>query len=173
MFSRKKTQHSDGSSGSLARQNPGLVNNSASCYLNSTIQALAASDFLHSALPHDELLASGTAHTPTTAQPSLSLQRLSESHYPPDVPIAANFATVLRKIWSVTDSTTASKRLRPVNPSNLHRTLASKNSEYDGDSQQDAHEFLLYLLEEMRLEELDVCLCCSPLSFASHFLATS
>jgi len=123
---------------------PGLINTSAGCYLNCAIQGLASLKYLRNALPQPGADSGSASHT------SPSLQQLLDDQYPPDLPLTSALNNILNKLWSATDTK------RPINPAELQRALSVKNEDYDGSSQQDAHEVLLTILDQMRLEEVDV-----------------
>lgn len=93
----------------------------------------------------------------TALDTSPSLAQLRESSVPEGLPLTVALNSVLQKLWQVPGAEGGGRRRlsNPINPQNLLNALARKNEDYDGTSQQDAHEVLLCLLDSMRLEEVD------------------
>ena len=117
------------------------------------MQILAASESIRSALP-DPNADNGTA--PPTS-PSLQHLLSHPTSHGSDIPLTRTVASLLAKLWSPT-----SDPKKPVNAAVLHRLLGKKRDEYDGSTQQDAHELLLCLLDEIRLEEVDLIKAINP-----------
>jgi ubiquitin C-terminal hydrolase len=119
------------------------MNFSRSCYLNSSLQLLASSSVLHATLP----LPGADSGTASPSSPSLQSLLSGDSYT--DLPLTSALTAILNKLWNGTSK-------GPQSAAGLQRLLAAKNGDLDGSSQQDAHEALLNLLDQIRLEEVDV-----------------
>jgi hypothetical protein len=111
--------------------------------LNSSLQLLASSSVLHATLPLPG------ADSGTASHSSPSLQSLLSGDSYTDLPLTSALTAILNKLWNGTSK-------GPQSAAGLQRLLAAKNGDLDGSSQQDAHEALLNLLDQVRLEEVDV-----------------
>jgi ubiquitin carboxyl-terminal hydrolase 16/45 len=127
------------------KPHPQILKLQDSCYLNSSLQLLASSSYLQSTLP---VPGADDGHAPAT---SPSLTELLSSGYSPSLPITSALNAILNRLWSANTK-------QAVTASALQKQLAAKNEDYDGNTQQDAHEALLHLLDQVRLEEVDVSL---------------
>lgn len=147
----------------------GLENRAASCYFNSIVQSLAASSLLEETLrippPHSAPAsdpASDLQYTPLNldVNASAALKRLAELNsdkdsgaahvHDEDLPLITTAVSLIRKLQNSKSSD------RTISTADLHKVLSRKNPDYDGISQQDAHEALLALVDQLHLEELDV-----------------
>ncbi|WVF72229.1 hypothetical protein IAT40_007041 [Kwoniella sp. CBS 6097] len=159
-----------GSNTSLVHLKPiGIHNESNTCFLNSTFQALSATAPLTSLLstsPHSPLYIHPESSLPA---PSIHPKLIPSLH--PDIlepplydltPVTRAFTQMLHKAWRMKEAgggtsgagETSSKRSMSLVP--LLREIARKYDQYDDYSQQDAHELLRHLLDSMEMEEKDV-----------------
>ncbi|KAK6902972.1 hypothetical protein I203_108233 [Kwoniella mangroviensis CBS 8507] len=147
----------------------GIHNESNTCFLNSTFQALSAT------APLTTLLSS-SPNSPLSVHPNSSLPdpivhpKLIPSLHPDVlepplydlIPVTRAFTNSLHRAWRMKEagggtygaSETSSKRSMSLN--SLLREIARKYDQYDDYSQQDAHELLRHLLNSMEMEEKDV-----------------
>lgn len=133
--------------GDGSERRAGLTNYASSCYMNSTLQAMAAcqplQDLLVTSVPDAQVLASSPSLRTIAGEESMA-QHLAE------LPISAAWINLLRQLYKSKASH------KTISTSKLHKVISRKNPDYDGISQQDAHEALLAVLDQVRLEEVDV-----------------
>ncbi|OCF36581.1 hypothetical protein I316_01832 [Kwoniella heveanensis BCC8398] len=170
------------SSGRAVHLKPiGIHNESNTCFLNSTFQALSATAPLTSLLstsPYSPLHVHSESSLPA---PAIHPKRIPSLH--PDIlepplyeltPVTRAFTQMLHKAWRMKEagggttgsSETSSKRSMSLVP--LLREIARKYDQYDDYSQQDAHELLRHLLDSMEMEEKDVIKKIQPSAAGQH-----
>lgn len=146
IFARKQRPQVQPSNGTESRA--GLVNSASSCYMNSTLQAMAACEPLQNLITY--------ARPEVAHETSVGLRALSseasdeEAQHLGELPIMSAWVALLQELYS----SSSSQKAIPTEA--LHKILSRKNPDYDGISQQDAHEALLAVLDQVRLEEVDV-----------------
>ncbi|WWD16062.1 hypothetical protein CI109_100487 [Kwoniella shandongensis] len=147
----------------------GIVNESNTCFLNSTFQALSATAPLTSLLsysPQSPLTPVPTsALPPPVVSPSLIPSLQSDALEPPLyelLPVTRAFTAALHRAWRMKDAgggttgATETNSNRSMSLRSVLREIAKKYDQYDDYSQQDAHELLRHLLDSMEMEEKDV-----------------
>lgn len=149
MFTRKPRPQINLGDGTERRA--GLTNYASSCYMNSTLQAMAACQPLQDLLaPTDTVILESSPSLRTIAGEEDLAQHLEA------LPISSAWISLLRQLYK------SQANQKTISTSKLHKVLSRKNPDYDGISQQDAHEALLAMLDQVRLEEVDVSAPSSP-----------
>lgn len=105
----------------------GLWNIGNTCFMNSVLQCLSHTQDL-------------TKFARSTTAPSLVVDKGSSSSTK-DQKIWAEFCKLITQMWQL--------GVKSANPSDLKMALSSKYRMYSGSAQQDAQEFLRYLLDAM------------------------
>ncbi|WRT67214.1 uncharacterized protein IL334_004180 [Kwoniella shivajii] len=147
----------------------GIHNESNTCFINSTFQALSATPSLATLLsnsPQSPLYVNPHSSLPsptvsTKLIPSLQPEILEPPLYDL-VPVTRAFTNSLHRAWRMKEAgggtygsgETSSTKSMSLN--SLLREIARKYDQYDDYSQQDAHELLRHLLDSMEMEEKDV-----------------
>ncbi|OZJ01618.1 hypothetical protein BZG36_05381 [Bifiguratus adelaidae] len=125
---------------------PGLQNLGHTCFFNSTIQAISATTLLYATYG-----TSATAIpviTPTDATPQLQqLPYLKDGSIPHVGPLNTAFRKLLNEMWTQNGGV--------INPSGLFSQISKKWKQYRRMQEQDAQELMRYLLDGMRMEEID------------------
>nr|XP_018263762.1 uncharacterized protein I303_03635 [Kwoniella dejecticola CBS 10117]OBR85920.1 hypothetical protein I303_03635 [Kwoniella dejecticola CBS 10117] len=147
----------------------GIHNESNTCFLNSTFQALSATAPLTSLLansPQSPLSIHPQSSLPSASVPPRLVPSLQPDILEPPLydllPVTRAFTNSLHRAWRMKEAgggtygqgETSSKRSMSLN--SLLREIARKYDQYDDYSQQDAHELLRHLLDSMEMEEKDV-----------------
>ncbi|WVR05167.1 hypothetical protein IAU60_002179 [Kwoniella sp. DSM 27419] len=146
----------------------GIHNESNTCFLNSTFQALSATAPLTSLLsvsPLSPIYPLSDSSLPAPAIDPKLVPSLHDDVLEPPLygltPVTRAFTQMLHKAWRMKEAgggtsgagETSSKRSMSLVP--LLREIARKYDQYDDYSQQDAHELLRHLLDSMEMEEKD------------------
>ncbi|CCM00727.1 uncharacterized protein FIBRA_02767 [Fibroporia radiculosa] len=139
---------------------PGLINHGNTCFMNSTLQGLMATELLHNLVNFRSVPASlkSTLGTSIVAQRSPQLTNghglggQYEHAKVEDMPLGDTFIDVMRKGWDIQES----QRRESMSPKELLFTMGKKYDQYMDFRQQDAHEFLRHMLDAMRMEEMDI-----------------
>ncbi|TEB31837.1 peptidase C19, ubiquitin carboxyl-terminal hydrolase 2 [Coprinellus micaceus] len=139
---------------------PGLINHGNTCFMNSVLQGLIATQLL-SDLVHFAPIPQAVQDRAPTLLAGQRSPHLTNGHNlagPYDkpwvntMPIGDVFLSVMYKAWNA-----QAKRERvSLSPRSLLGTLGKKYDQYLDFAQQDAHEFLRILLDAMRMEEFDI-----------------
>ncbi|KAH8101845.1 cysteine proteinase [Cristinia sonorae] len=139
---------------------PGLINHGNTCFMNSTLQGLIATQSLH------DLVVLGSTNPHLFDYTGLSiLSRRSplltnghgvggqyEQSWVEGMPLGDRWITVMKRAWAIQDS----RKRESMSPKDVLTTIGSKFDQYLDFQQQDAHEFLRHLLDAMRMEEYDI-----------------
>lgn len=139
---------------------PGLLNHGNTCYMNSVLQGLIATQHLSRLVLFQDI--------PPAVQLSASIPVLShrspeltnghglaghyEQPWTPGLPIGDRFVTLLRQAWVMQDD----RQRNYLKPKELLASVGQKYDQYLDFRQQDAHEFLRHLLDAMQMEEVDI-----------------
>ncbi|KAI0674599.1 hypothetical protein C8Q78DRAFT_605655 [Trametes maxima] len=139
---------------------PGLINHGNTCFMNSTLQGLIATQPLRDLVFFQDV--------PPALQPTDGLSILArrspqltnghglggsdEIEWIEGMPLGDIFTTLMRKAWGIQDA----KRRETMSPKEILTTIGRKYDQYLDFRQQDAHEFLRHMLDAMRMEELDI-----------------
>ncbi|KAI0371338.1 cysteine proteinase [Pilatotrama ljubarskyi] len=139
---------------------PGLINHGNTCFMNSTLQGLIATQPLRDLVFFQPVPA---ALQPPERSPILAKRspQLTNGHglggsdeleWTEGMPLGDIFTTIMRKAWGIQDA----KRRESMSPKEILTTIGRKYDQYLDFRQQDAHEFLRHMLDAMRMEELDI-----------------
>ncbi|KAG2082322.1 peptidase C19, ubiquitin carboxyl-terminal hydrolase 2 [Suillus cothurnatus] len=131
---------------------PGLLNHGNTCFMNSVLQGLIATQHLSRLVLFQNI--------PPAVQLSASIP-LTNGHglagryerpWTPGLPIGDLFVTLLRQAWAMQDD----RQRNYLKPKELLASVGQKYDQYLDFRQQDAHEFLRHLLDAMQMEEVDI-----------------
>ncbi|KAI9062188.1 cysteine proteinase [Trametes sanguinea] len=139
---------------------PGLINHGNTCFMNSTLQGLIATQPLRDLVFFQPV---APALQPADGSPILAKRspQLTNGHglggsdeleWTEGMPLGDIFTTIMRKAWGIQDA----KRRESMSPKEILTTIGRKYDQYLDFRQQDAHEFLRHMLDAMRMEELDI-----------------
>ncbi|KAI0360395.1 cysteine proteinase [Trametes cingulata] len=139
---------------------PGLINHGNTCFMNSTLQGLIATQPLRDLVFFQPV---PPALQPAERSPILAKRspQLTNGHglggsdeleWTEGMPLGDIFTTIMRKAWGIQDA----KRRESMSPKEILTTIGRKYDQYLDFRQQDAHEFLRHMLDAMRMEELDI-----------------
>ncbi|KAH9926732.1 uncharacterized protein B0H18DRAFT_1005310 [Fomitopsis serialis] len=143
-----------------ARLPPGFINHGNTCFMNSTLQGLLATEPLHNLVKFQPL----TPTLQSTFGSSIVAKRspqLTNGHglggeyehpWVEGMPLGDVFSDVMRKAWDIQEGRTRQN----MSPKEVLFTIGKKYDQYLDFRQQDAHEFLRHMLDAMRMEELDI-----------------
>ncbi|EED84907.1 predicted protein [Postia placenta Mad-698-R] len=139
---------------------PGLINHGNTCFMNSTLQGLMATELLHNLVffepipPSVESKFGGSiiAHRSPQLTNGHGLAGQFEHQRVDEMPLGDVFVDVMRKAWDIQQS----HRRETMSPKELLFTMGRKYDQYLDFRQQDAHEFLRHMLDAMRMEEQDI-----------------
>ncbi|OCH93940.1 peptidase C19, ubiquitin carboxyl-terminal hydrolase 2 [Obba rivulosa] len=139
---------------------PGLINHGNTCFMNSTLQGLMATELLHNLVnfePVPPTLQNSTGLSVVARRsPQLTnghgLGGPSERAWVEGMPLGDVFIQIMRKAWDIQES----RRRESMSPKDVLLAIGRKYDQYLGFRQQDAHEFLRHMLDAMRMEELDI-----------------
>ncbi|KAG6379692.1 peptidase C19, ubiquitin carboxyl-terminal hydrolase 2 [Boletus reticuloceps] len=122
---------------------PGLFNHGNTCFMNSVLQGLIATQHLQLAV-----------HFQPVPLPLPITSRRS----PTTLPIGDQLIAILRTAWDIQNN----HKRENISPRDLLAAVGKKYDQYLDFRQQDAHEFLCQLLDAIRVEEMDVIKQRSP-----------
>ncbi|PCH44896.1 cysteine proteinase [Wolfiporia cocos MD-104 SS10] len=139
---------------------PGLINHGNTCFMNSTLQGLMATELLHNLIRFQPISPSlqNMLGPPLLSWRSPQLTNghgLGGQYEQPRVdnmPLGDVFIDVMCKAWDLQEN----RKRESMSPKELLFTMGRKYDQYLDFRQQDAHEFLRHMLDAMRMEELDV-----------------
>ncbi|KAF9819415.1 hypothetical protein IEO21_02158 [Rhodonia placenta] len=139
---------------------PGLINHGNTCFMNSTLQGLMATELLHNLVffepipPSVESKFGGSiiAHRSPQLTNGHGLAGQFEHQRVNEMPLGDVFVDVMRKAWDIQQG----HRRETMSPKELLFTMGRKYDQYLDFRQQDAHEFLRHMLDAMRMEEQDI-----------------
>ncbi|KAJ3537217.1 hypothetical protein NMY22_g5682 [Coprinellus aureogranulatus] len=139
---------------------PGLINHGNTCFMNSVLQGLIATQLLSDLVHFAPIPQAVQDRAPTLIAGQRSPQltnghNLSGPYEKPWVntmPIGDVFLSIMYKAWNAQ----ARRERVSLSPRALLGALGKKYDQYLDFAQQDAHEFLRILLDAMRMEELDI-----------------
>ncbi|KAG1729714.1 peptidase C19, ubiquitin carboxyl-terminal hydrolase 2 [Suillus lakei] len=139
---------------------PGLLNHGNTCFMNSVLQGLIATQHLSRLVLFQEIPLAVQLPAPIPVashrSPELTnghgLAGQYERPWAPGLPIGDRFVTLLRQSWAMQDD----RQRNYLKPKELLASLGQKYDQYLDFRQQDAHEFLRHLLDAMQMEEVDI-----------------
>ncbi|KZT70482.1 cysteine proteinase [Daedalea quercina L-15889] len=143
-----------------ARLPPGFVNHGNTCFMNSTLQGLLATELLYDLVKFQPLPpsiqsnfgSSVLAHRSPQLTNGHGLGGEHERPWQEGMPLGDVFIDVMRKAWDIREGRTRQN----LTPKEVLFTIGKKYDQYMDFRQQDAHEFLRHMLDAMRMEELDI-----------------
>ncbi|GAA5825583.1 hypothetical protein JCM3770_006894 [Rhodotorula araucariae] len=129
----------------------GLVNLGNSCFYNTIVQSLSATQPLTDIISQaPESSPALRALSPTSSSYDPDLEAL-----PSPLPMTAALLVLLNKLDPTTDAD-GSRGRKAFNPKGLLRQLSLKYDEYAEATQQDSHELLRHLIDGVMMEEQDL-----------------
>ncbi|EMD34764.1 hypothetical protein CERSUDRAFT_116959 [Gelatoporia subvermispora B] len=139
---------------------PGLINHGNTCFMNSTLQGLMATELLHNLITFEpvppNLQKSTGSSIIARRSPQLTnghgLGGQYERARVEGMPLGDIFIQTMQKAWSMQDS----RQRGSMSPKDILMAIGRKYDQYLDFRQQDAHEFLRHMLDAMRMEELDI-----------------
>lgn len=136
---------------------PGLVNQTNTCFFNSTLQALIATslleEFIHGRQfpPEHRLPLSGLGMPEHSLAISSKRDPTKFRDSVARMPLCMEFISFMETAYERRDTRSS----RPLSPRDLLQILGAKHGQYLDFRQQDAHELLRQLLDAMDMEEKD------------------
>lgn len=139
---------------------PGLLNHGNTCFMNSVLQGLIATQHLSRLVLFQDIPPAVQLSTSVPVvshrSPELTNGHGLAGHYErpwtPGLPIGDRFVTLLRQAWAMQDD----RQRNYLKPKELLASIGQKYDQYLDFRQQDAHEFLRHLLDAMQMEEVDI-----------------
>ncbi|KAG2137438.1 peptidase C19, ubiquitin carboxyl-terminal hydrolase 2 [Suillus bovinus] len=139
---------------------PGLLNHGNTCFMNSVLQGLIATQHLSRLVLFQDIppavQLSASIPVASHRSPELTNGHGLAGHYEqpwtPGLPIGDLFVTLLRQAWAMQDD----RQRNYLKPKELLASVGQKYDQYLDFRQQDAHEFLRHLLDAMQMEEVDI-----------------
>ncbi|KAG1902495.1 peptidase C19, ubiquitin carboxyl-terminal hydrolase 2 [Suillus fuscotomentosus] len=139
---------------------PGLLNHGNTCFMNSVLQGLIATQHLSRLVLFQDIppavQLSASIPVASRRSPELTNGHGLAGHYErpwtPGLPIGDLFVTLLRQAWAMQDD----RQRNYLKPKELLASVGQKYDQYLDFRQQDAHEFLRHLLDAMQMEEADI-----------------
>ncbi|KAH9943555.1 cysteine proteinase [Amylocystis lapponica] len=135
---------------------PGLINHGNTCFMNSTLQGLMATELLHNLVNFAPISPGLQQSVVARRSPQLTnghgVGGPHEQEWVEGMPLGDVFVGTLRKAWAIQEA----RRRESMSPKEILTTIGRKYEQYRDFRQQDAHEFLRHMLDAMRMEELDI-----------------